>query len=100
MSNRIWTELKQGTAPKGLRWLNTHRVVINPGYRELLKAADLDTIQGVLRSKLGDVISTDRKQEKNVVKRIEVNRQGQTTHPTGPGTCQAHARTPTQTPGT
>ena len=71
MRNRIWTELKKGTAPTGLRWLNSRRVVINPGYRELLKAADLDSIQGVLNSKLGEVISTDHKQEKNAVKRIE-----------------------------
>ena len=76
MSNQIWTQLKQGTAPKGLRWLNTHRVAINPDYRELLKTADLDTIQGVLRSKQGDVISTDRKQEENVVKRIEITYEG------------------------
>lgn len=77
MSNRIWTQLKKGTSPKGLRWLNTHHVVINPGYRELLKTADLDSIQGVIRSKLGNVISTDRKQEKNVVKRIEITFEGQ-----------------------
>jgi tRNA A-37 threonylcarbamoyl transferase component Bud32 len=76
MSNRIWTQLKLGTAPKGLRWLNTHRVTINPDYRDLLKAADLDSIQGVIHSKLGDVISTDRKQEKNVVKRIEITYEG------------------------
>jgi tRNA A-37 threonylcarbamoyl transferase component Bud32 len=76
MRNHIWTQLKQGVAPKGLQWLNTHRVNINPDYRELLKAADLETIQGVLRSKLGDVISTDRKQEKNVVKRIEISYEG------------------------
>jgi len=76
MSNRIWTQLKQGTAPKGLRWLNTHHVIINPDYRELLKAADLDSIQGVIHSKLGDVISTDRKQEKNVVKRIQITFEG------------------------
>jgi len=77
MRNQIWAELKKGTAPAGLRWLNTHRVVINPGYRELLETADLDSIQGVIRSKLGDVISTDSKQEKNVVKRIEITFEGQ-----------------------
>jgi tRNA A-37 threonylcarbamoyl transferase component Bud32 len=76
MQNKIWTALKKGTAPKGLGWLNKHRVVINPDYRDLLKTAGLDTIQGVLRSKLGEVISTDRKQEKNVVKRIEITCQG------------------------
>ncbi len=76
MSNRIWAYLKQGTAPNGLGWLNTRRVVINPGYRELLKAAGLDTIQGVLASKLGDVISSDPKQEKNLVKRIEITCEG------------------------
>ena len=48
MSNRIWTNLKKGTAPKGLCWLNTHRVVINPDYLELLKAVNLDSIEGVL----------------------------------------------------
>ena len=76
MGNQIWKVLKQGAAPKGLRWLNTHHVVINPDYRKLLKAVDLGTIQGVLLSKLGDVISTDRKQEKNVVKRIEITYEG------------------------
>ncbi len=76
MNNQIWTELKKGTAPQNLRWLNSHRVVINPDYRGLLKVSDLDTVQGVLRSKLGDVISMDRKQEKNVVKRIEITYQG------------------------
>jgi len=76
MGNQLWTLLKEGTAPKGLRWLNTHRIVIDPGYRELLNSVDLDSIQGVLRSKLGDVISTDRKQEKNVVKRIEIAFEG------------------------
>lgn len=76
MRNQIWTELKKGTAPQSLRWLNSHRVVINPDYCELLKASDLDTVQGVLRSKLGDVISMDRKQEKNVVKRIEITYEG------------------------
>jgi tRNA A-37 threonylcarbamoyl transferase component Bud32 len=76
MRNHIWTELKKGTAPQGLHWFNSHRVVINPDYRELLKTTDLDSIQGVLRSKLGDVISEDRKQEKNVVKRIEIVYEG------------------------
>jgi hypothetical protein len=76
MRNRIWTKLKKGTTPTGLRWLNTRRVVINPGYRELLKAAGLDSIQGVLNSELGEVISTDRKQEKNVVKRIKFTYEG------------------------
>jgi tRNA A-37 threonylcarbamoyl transferase component Bud32 len=76
MSNQIWKQLKQGSAPNGLRWLNTHRVTINPDYRELLKVADLDSIQGVIRSKLGDVISTDHKREKNVVKRIEITFEG------------------------
>ncbi len=76
MSNRIWTELEKGTAPKGLLWFNTHRVVIKPDYRELLKSVDLDTIQGVLRSKLGEVISTDIKQEKNSVKRVEITYEG------------------------
>ena len=76
MQNNIWTQLKTGHAPRGLGWLNSHHVVINPDYRKLLAAADLDTIQGVLRSKLGDVISTDRKQEKNVVKRIEITHAG------------------------
>lgn len=77
MSHHIWTELKKGTAPKGLLWLNTHRVTINPAYRDLLKAVDLDSMRGVLQSNLGDVISTDRKQEKNVVKRIEIEYEGQ-----------------------
>lgn len=76
MQNQLWTALKQGTAPKGLGWLNKHRVFINPDYRDLLKTAGLDTIQGVLRSKLGEVISTDRKQEKNAVRRIEITCQG------------------------
>ena len=40
MSNRVWTELKKGTAPTGLRWLNTRRVVINPGYLERSIAVD------------------------------------------------------------
>ena len=76
MQNSIWKQLKNGTAPKGLRWLNTHRVVINPGYADLLKQFDLDSIQGVILSKLSDVISTDRKQEKNVVRRIEISYEG------------------------
>ena len=76
MSNQIWTALKEGTAPKGLRCLNTHRVVIHPDYIELLKAIDLDSIPGVLRSNLGKTISTDAKQERNFVKRIEVTHEG------------------------
>ncbi len=78
MQNQIWTALKEGTAPKGLRCLNTHRVVIHPDYSDLLSSIDLDSIQGVLRSKLGEAISMDRKQEKNVVKRIEISYQGET----------------------
>lgn len=77
MSNQIWSELKKGTAPKGLLWLNTHRVTINPAYTALLKSYDLDSMPGVLRSELGDDISTDRTQDKNVVKRIEIDYQGQ-----------------------
>jgi len=76
MKNSIWKQLKHGNAPKGLRWLNTHRVVINPAYTDLLKRSDLDSIQGVILSKLGDVISTDRKQEKNEVRRIEISYEG------------------------
>ena len=76
MSDQIWTELKKGSAPSGLGWLNRHRVVINPGYRDLLESIGLDSIQGVLNSRLGDVISTDKKQEKNVVKRIEITYEG------------------------
>ena len=76
MRKQIWTQLKEGTAPRGLSWLNTHRVAINPDYRDLLEAAELDTIAGVLHSKLGDIISTDRKQENNFVKRIEFTYQG------------------------
>jgi len=76
MRNQIWKQLRNGAAPNGLRWLNTNHVVINPEYRDLLEAAGLNSIQGVLRSKLGDVISTDRKQEKNVVKRVEFTYQG------------------------
>ncbi|MBW2690114.1 MAG: hypothetical protein JRC99_09315 [Deltaproteobacteria bacterium] len=78
MRHQIWTALKEGTAPKGLRCLNTHRVVIHPDYTELLKTIDLDNIQGVLHSKLGEVISMDTKKEKNVVKRIEMTYQGKT----------------------
>ncbi len=78
MSNRIWTNLKKGTAPKGLCWLNTHRVVINPDYLELLKAVNLDSIEGVLGSELGEVISTDAKKEENAVKRIEITYEGKT----------------------
>jgi tRNA A-37 threonylcarbamoyl transferase component Bud32 len=51
MIDKSWAALKEGTAPNSL--------------------------QGVLRSKLGEVISTDRKQEKNVVKRIEINYEGE-----------------------
>jgi hypothetical protein len=76
MQNQLWKQLKNGDAPKGLSWLNTHRVVIHPDYQELLKTAELDSISGVLLSKLGEVISTDRKQEKNVVKRIKITYQG------------------------
>ena len=78
MSHKIWAALKEGTAPKGLGCLNTHRVVIHPDYPELLKSIALDSIQGVLRSKLGEAISMDRKQEKNVVKRIEISYEGET----------------------
>jgi tRNA A-37 threonylcarbamoyl transferase component Bud32 len=74
MRNQIWAALKEGTAPKGLRCLNTHRVIIHPDYPELLKSIDLDSIQGVLRSKLGEAISMDR----NVVKRIEITYEGET----------------------
>ena len=78
MRNQIWAALKEGKAPSGLRCLNTHRVVIHPDYPELLKSFDLDSIEGVLRSNLGEAISMDRKQEKNVVKRIEITYQGET----------------------
>ena len=77
MIDKSWAALKEGTAPKRLRCLNTQRVFIHPDYPELLKSIDLDSLQGVLRSKLGEVISTDRKQEKNVVKRIEINYEGE-----------------------
>ena len=76
MRNKIWKQLKKGTAPKGLRWLNTHRVSINPEYRDLLGESKLDSIQGVLQSKLGDIISTDSKKEENAVKRIEITYEG------------------------
>jgi tRNA A-37 threonylcarbamoyl transferase component Bud32 len=78
MRNQIWAALKEGKAPSGLRCLNTHRIVIHPDYPELLKSIDLDSIEGVLRSNLGEAISMDRKQEKNVVKRIEITYQGET----------------------
>lgn len=77
MRNLIWTALKEGTAPKGLRCFNSHHVVIQPDYLELLKAVGLDSVQGVLRSNLGEVVSIDRKQEKNIVKRIEITYEGE-----------------------
>jgi len=76
MRNHIWTQLKNGTTPNGLGWLNTHRSVNNPDYQQLLKTVNLDNIQGVLNNKLGIVISEDRKQEKNLVKRIEITFEG------------------------
>jgi len=76
MRNKIWKQLKKGTTPTWLRWLNTHHVVINPEYRDLLGESKLDSIQGVLQSKLGDIISTDSKKEENAVKRIEITYEG------------------------
>ncbi len=77
MRNLIWTALKEGTAPKGLRCFNSHRVVIQPDFLKLLKAVGLDSVQGVLRSNLGEIVSIDRKQEKNIVKRIEITYEGE-----------------------
>lgn len=70
--------MKDGTAPKWLRFLNTQRIVTHSDYTELLKSADLDSIQGVLRSKLGEFITELSKNEKNAVKRIEITLEGET----------------------
>lgn len=78
MPNCIWKALRGGTAPKGLRCLNTHRIVIHSSYMELLKSADLNSIQGVLRSKLGESITKESKKEKNSVTRIEITLEGET----------------------
>lgn len=77
MPNRLWKALKGGTAPKGLGCLSTHRIVIHSSYTELLKSADLNSIRGVLRSKLGDFITELSKNEKNAVKRIEITLEGE-----------------------
>jgi tRNA A-37 threonylcarbamoyl transferase component Bud32 len=78
MLNQLWAALKEGTAPKGLRCLNTHRIVIHPDYNELLKDIELDSIPAILHSIREETISTDANQEKNVVKRIEISYGGQT----------------------
>jgi len=78
MLNQLWTALEEGAAPKGLRCLNTHRIVIHPDYTERLKTLGLDSIPGVLHSSREETTCTDANQEKNVVKRIEITYEGQT----------------------
>ena len=78
MRNQLWTALKEGTAPKGLRCLNTHRIVIHPDYSKILKTINLDNIPGVLHSSREETTRTDANQEKNIVKRIEITYEGQT----------------------
>jgi hypothetical protein len=57
--NKLWTALEEGTAPKGFRCLNTHRIVIHPDYTERLKTIGLDSIPGVLHSSREETTSTD-----------------------------------------
>ena len=73
---RIGDELRNGRPPAGWSWLNSIRVVVNPAHRRMLRAADLDTIEGMLRCDKGEVIAHDRKQQKNEVRRLEVEHGG------------------------
>jgi tRNA A-37 threonylcarbamoyl transferase component Bud32 len=78
MDNTIWTLLQQGIAPKGLCWLNKHRIEINSDYQSLLKTMEMDTLQKVIDSKQGTLVSADRQLAINYVRRIEVDFKGKT----------------------
>ena len=51
-------------------------MVIEPAWADLLKSVHMDSIPGVVTSPLGEIISQDRKMEKNDVKRLEVEWSG------------------------
>lgn len=74
--NRLWDQVKEGTAPAGWSWLNTFRIIFDPAHREMIRAADLDTIEGMLRCEKGVLIAQSRKQQKNEVRRLEVEHEG------------------------
>lgn len=75
---RVWKALENGKRPDILGWLSSERVRINPEYDALVRAAGLDTIAGVFSTKLGPIISQDKKKEKNDVLRLEIEHEGAT----------------------
>lgn len=75
---RVWSALETGKRPSTFGWLNSERIQINPDYEKLVRAAGLDTIEGVFSTSLGTIISQDRKKEKNDVLRLEIDDDGVT----------------------
>jgi tRNA A-37 threonylcarbamoyl transferase component Bud32 len=74
----IWEEVKNGGAPEGWSWLDSYRIECHPGHEGLLRTADLDTIAGMLRCEEGHLIDPQPNQNKNEVRRLEVEHEGVT----------------------
>ena len=55
---QIWQQLEQASSPKGFRWLFKEQIHIEPGYRALLQAAGLDSVQGVFNSTVDELVTT------------------------------------------
>lgn len=78
MSGRIWASLKRGEAPPGWGWLHSAKLVFQPRWAPLFHSLRLDSIGAIVTSPLGEIVSHDRKMEKNDVKRLALTESGQT----------------------
>jgi hypothetical protein len=75
---RIWRELAQAKAPKGLGFLFRERVYIKPEYQSLMRSAGLDSVRAVFESKEGELLTSQGLDGEDDVSRIRLEDHGVT----------------------
>ncbi len=73
----LWRELEQFRAPKGLGWLFSERVHIEPEYQSLMREAGLDSVRAVFETEHGEFLANQWGGSKDDVSRIRFEYNGE-----------------------